>query len=149
MAENRSVFVAGGTGYLGRHLIPQLLSRGHEVRALVRAGSEKKLPSGCAAVSGNPLQEGSYANHLRPGDTLVHLVGVPKPNPWKGAQFRAVDLVAGRNAISAATAAGIGHFVYVSVAHPAPVMESYIEVRVECEQRLRSSGLNATILRPW
>ena len=42
----RHVFVTGGTGYLGRPLIRELLIRGHTVRALVRPGSEKKLPAG-------------------------------------------------------------------------------------------------------
>jgi len=37
----------------------------------------------------------------------------------------------------------------VSVAHPAPVMKAYIAVRVECEDFLRNSGMNATILRSW
>ncbi|HEX8925018.1 MAG TPA: hypothetical protein VF786_04460, partial [Terriglobales bacterium] len=45
--------------------------------------------------------------------------------------------------------AGIQHFVYLSVAHPAPVMKSYIAVRAECEQALLASGMNVTILRPW
>jgi len=39
--------------------------------------------------------------------------------------------------------------VYVSVAHPAPMMKAYIAVRQECEALIRESGLPATILRPW
>jgi uncharacterized protein YbjT (DUF2867 family) len=53
------------------------------------------------------------------------------------------------NAIAAAANSRIGHFVYVSVAQPAPVMQAYIAARAECEQALRASGLNATVLRPW
>jgi uncharacterized protein YbjT (DUF2867 family) len=45
--------------------------------------------------------------------------------------------------------AAVEHLVYVSVAQPAPVMKAYIEVRAECESKIRASGLNATILRPW
>ena len=45
--------------------------------------------------------------------------------------------------------ARVAHFVYVSVAQPAPVMQSYVTARAECEQLLRASGLAATILRPW
>ena len=41
------------------------------------------------------------------------------------------------------------HFVYVSVAQPAPMMKAYIEVRAQCEQKIRGSRMNATILRPW
>jgi uncharacterized protein YbjT (DUF2867 family) len=39
--------------------------------------------------------------------------------------------------------------VYVSVAQPAPVLQAYVETRVEAEAMLRQSGLDATILRPW
>jgi uncharacterized protein YbjT (DUF2867 family) len=76
-------------------------------------------------------------------------VGVAHPSPAKAAEFRNIDLVAGREAVSAGVAAGIRHFVYVSVAHPAPMMKAYIAVREECESMIRASGLNATILRPW
>jgi uncharacterized protein YbjT (DUF2867 family) len=51
--------------------------------------------------------------------------------------------------VAAATKAGARHFIYVSVAHPAPVMKAYIEVRMECEGMIRDSGMPATILRPW
>jgi nucleoside-diphosphate-sugar epimerase len=59
--HGRCVFMTGGTGYMGQRLITSLLERGHEVRALVRAGSEKKLPAGCTAVPGNALEGESYA----------------------------------------------------------------------------------------
>ena len=148
-AERRSVFVAGGTGYIGQRLIPRLLERGHEVRALARPGSERKLPQGCTAVMGNALDGESYAGNVSPADTFVQLVGVAHPSPARAAEFRNIDLPAGLGAIAAAKSAGIGHFVYVSVAHPAPMMQAYIAVRTECEKAIESAGLHATILRPW
>lgn len=146
---NRNIFIAGGTGYIGSRLIPMLLNRGHDVRALTRSGSSHKLPQGCEAVIGDPLDLDSFAQQIRPSDTFVQLVGVPKPSPAKAAQFRAVDLPAIRAAVPAAVEAGIKHFVYVSVAHPAPIMKAYIEVRAEGEELIRKSGLKATVLRPW
>ena len=53
--QRHRVFITGGSGYMGQRLIPRLLERGHEVRALVRPGSEKKLPPGCTPVFGNAL----------------------------------------------------------------------------------------------
>jgi uncharacterized protein YbjT (DUF2867 family) len=147
--EQRSVFIAGGTGYMGQRLIPRLLQRGHEVRALVRPGSEEKLPRGCTAVVGNALDATSYADGVSPAGTFVQLVGVAHPSPAKAAEFRKIDLPAGLGAVSAAKSAGVRHFVYVSVAHPAPMMKAYIAVRSECEAALESAGLNTTILRPW
>ena len=43
----------------------------------------------------------------------------------------------------------MAHFVYVSVAQPAPIMHAYIAVRQEGESAIGRAGLTATILRPW
>ncbi|HKP73956.1 MAG TPA: NAD(P)H-binding protein, partial [Longimicrobiaceae bacterium] len=145
----RQVFVTGGTGYVGRRLVAELVARGHAVRCLVRPGSERGLPPGAEAVAGNALDRATFTHAVRPGDTFVQLVGVPKPNPRKAAQFRAVDLVSARESAAAAQAAGAGHFVYVSVAHPASVMKVYQEVRMEGERMVRATGLPATFVRPW
>ena len=142
----RRVFVTGGTGYIGRPLIRDLLARGHLVRALVRAGSEGKIPE-AAGVVGDAL--GDFAALIPPADTLVHLVGTPHPGPHKARQFRGVDLVSIRCSVAAATRAAVRHLVYVSVAHPAPVMHAYIAARQEGEALVAASGLAATILRPW
>ena len=125
----RDVFVTGATGYIGRALVPALLARGHTVRALVRPGSEAKLAPGALAVMGDALHAASFRDAVPPADTFVHLVGTPRPNPFKGRQFREVDLVSIRAAIEAASYARVQHFVYVSVAHPAPIMAAYIDVR--------------------
>jgi uncharacterized protein YbjT (DUF2867 family) len=148
-SDSRRVFITGGTGYLGSSLIPILLERGHRVRALVRPNSKGKVTVGCEVVSGDPLDANSYRNLIRPADTFIHLVGVPHPSPSKGEQFRIVDLVSAREAINVAAELGMQHFIYLSVAHPAPMMKSFIAVRAECEQMIHQKHLNSTILRPW
>ena len=144
-----NVFICGATGYMGRVLVAELLGRGHTVSALARAGSESRVPAGCRIVQGNALEGRSYVRALAPSDTLVQMVGTPKPNPFKGEQFRAVDLVAGLEAVRAAAESGVRHLVYVSVAHPAPMMKEYIEVRSQVESAIVDAGVNATVLRPW
>lgn len=143
------VFITGGTGYMGRSLIPRLLERGHKVAALARPGSEGKVPAGCEVVVGDALDGSSYVGRLQPGETFVQLVGVAHPGPAKAAQFETIDKKSGLEAIRAAKQAGIGHFVYVSVAHPAPAMHAYIAARSACEAEIQNQALNATILRPW
>ncbi|MFL6566777.1 MAG: SDR family oxidoreductase [Burkholderiales bacterium] len=143
------VFVTGATGYMGRALITALLRRGHAVRALARKESTQHVPAGAETVVGNALEPGTFADKVAPADTLVHLVGTPHPSPAKAASFQAVDLPSVDAALVAARAARIAHFVYVSVAQPAPVMQAYIAVRQEGEARIRASGIPATILRPW
>ena len=145
----RTVFVSGGTGYVGASLIPRLLATGHDVRALARPRSHTKLPPGCEVVIGDALRAGTFREAVTGAGTLIHLVGTPHPAPWKGEQFRAVDRVSFQASLDAALSAKVGHFVYVSVAHPAPVMKDYIAVRSACERDLRDSGVVATVLRPW
>ncbi len=143
------IVVTGGTGYMGQRLIREFVSRGHSLTAVVRAGSEKSLPPGCTAVTGDVLNRGSYANHVPGHSMFVQLVGVSHPSPAKAQQFVEIDERSATEAIRVARDAGINHFVYVSVAHPAPAMQAYVAVRTRCESAIGDSGLNATILRPW
>jgi len=143
------VFVTGGTGYLGRPLIEALLAKGFAVHALARPQSARELPPGSLAVIGDALDERAFSSAIPAGATFVHLIGTPRPNPSKAAEFRRVDLVSIKAAVAAARRAGVGHFVYVSVAHPAPVMRAYIAVREEGERLVLAGGMRATILRPW
>lgn len=147
--NRQRIFVTGATGYLGSRLIPMLRERGHDVTALVRESSVKKVPVGCRVVIGDPLNAETFTESVRGNDTLVQLVGVPKPSPWKGAQFRAIDGPSARASIAAASTAAVRHVVYVSVAHPAPIMREYIAVRRDCEAAIAAAGLLATVLRPW
>jgi uncharacterized protein YbjT (DUF2867 family) len=144
-----SVFVTGGTGYLGRALIRELLGRGHRVKALVRPGSESRLPKEAEPVVGDALDGSSYKDGAAGAEVFVHLVGTPRPTPWKTAQFRRVDLGSAIQAGEVARAVGVKRFVYVSVANPAPVMRSYIAIRLEAEAYLTKLGLFCIFLRPW
>jgi uncharacterized protein YbjT (DUF2867 family) len=147
-SARHNVFLTGGTGYMGSRLVRLLLARGHYVKALTRIPSVQNLSLESDPVFGSALSE-DYAKFVQGSDTFVHLVGVSHPSPAKAAEFRSIDLVALRVAVNVAKASGIQHFVFVSVAHPAPAMQAYIEVRMECEQIIGQSGLHATILRPW
>ena len=147
MSASKTVFIAGATGYIGQRLCARLMQRGHTVFALARPGSQGKLPSACRVVLGDALNGDSYADQVPPGCVFVHLVGVAHPSPTKAQQFIDIDLTSARASLSAAQHAA--HFVYMSVAQPAPVMAAYIRVRQEVEQLIQRSGLGASILRPW
>lgn len=149
MSDTKRVFLTGGTGYIGSRLALALQQRGYVVRALVRPGSESRLPRGVNPVPGDALDQRTYAASVAPADTFVHLVGVSHPSPAKAEQFRTIDLASAREAVAAASAAGVSHFVYVSVAHPAPVLSAYWTARAEAETLIRAADLAATILRPW
>lgn len=100
-------------------------------------------------MRGNALDRSTFGPQVAPSDTFIQLVGVPHPSPAKAQQFRDVDLVSVRESVAAARDAGVAHFIYLSVAQPAPVMQAYVAVRAEGERLLRKSGMPATFVRPW
>jgi 2-alkyl-3-oxoalkanoate reductase len=76
------IVVIGATGVLGRHVIPRLLERGHEVRAVVRQESQvKSLQAvGVQAVLGDILEADSLIQATSSCDAALHLAtAIPKP----------------------------------------------------------------------
>ncbi len=146
----KTIFITGGTGYLGSRLIKILLKKRHEVIALVRPGSEGKLPAGCAFVLGNAFDPDTFSSKIPEGSVFIQLLGVPHPSPKKKKEFVSIDLASARASAAAAKKAGVGHFIYVSVAmEPTSVMRDYQQARAQAEQVLLETGLPLTFIRPW
>jgi len=146
---NKNIFITGGTGYIGSRLIPVLIKNGFNITALVRNKSKSAFSSDCNIVEGNALNKDSYKNFLTSNNTFIHLIGVSHPGPGKKDEFKKIDLKSIEEAVNCAAEFGIKHFIYLSVAHPAPVMKEFIEVRIKGEEMLKASGLKCSFIRPW
>jgi uncharacterized protein YbjT (DUF2867 family) len=150
MQQPLPVFITGGTGYMGTRLIRELLQRGHRVIALVRMGSEHKLPWGATPVIGDYFDPASFMQYIPEGSVFVQLLGVAHPSPKKAQQFREIDLISVKASAIAAKMAGVSHFIYVSVAMaPSSIMAAYQQVRKEGEEICIEEQLNCTFIRPW
>lgn len=144
------IFITGGTGYIGKRLIKQLVASGHDVTALVRKGSEHKLPAGVRAIIGDPLNAATFQNWIPKGATFIQLLGVSHPSPQKKAQFRSVDLQSVKASAEAAVKANASHFIYISVAMTeTKVMKEFRAIRKEAEALLLTKNLPCTFIRPW
>lgn len=106
---SRIVAITGGTGFVGRHLVPALLTEGWEVRSLVR-----RLPdaTGCDVVVGDLADKAALARLVRGADAVVHLAGAIKARSAEDFMRANRD---GTAALAAtAASAGVGRFVLVS-----------------------------------
>ena len=115
------VFVAGGTGALGRRLVPQLLARGHQVTATTsKPGRLAELERmGADAVVMDGLDEASVGEAVAAAkpDTVVHQMTAIAGKPdikhmdrWFGTTNR-LRTEGTDHLLAAAEASGVGHVV--------------------------------------
>lgn len=130
----KQILVTGGTGRLGRALVPRLLDMGHDVRVLTR---RKREPAAHRWVVGDLRTRSGLTGAALEADVIIHLA----TTNGRG------DVAATDNLIEAAKAAGHPHLVYVSIVGIDNVALGYYRAKLACERRVEDSGLPWTILR--
>ncbi|EJN00609.1 NAD(P)H-binding protein [Phyllobacterium sp. YR531] len=121
-------FVAGATGNVGRHLVPELIWNGHDVRALTRNPMQANLPPRTQIVHGDLNDVSSFEEALQ-GVTGLHLITIG------GDDYE--PLRNGDAILAAAISAGVKRVTVLSDGREGPI-----------EKAVRRSGLEWTILMP-
>jgi len=137
------ILLTGGTGTLGRQMLPLLRAAGQKVRVLSRRAGEDA--DGVEYVTGD-LATGEGIDAAVTGvETVVHCAGSAKGDDLKA-----------RNLVRAASGAGVQHLVYISVvgADRVPVssradraMFGYYAAKLGGERAVAESGIPWTTLR--
>lgn len=143
------ILVAGGTGTLGRSLIPLLIARGESVRVLTRDPGRGRhlVAAGVEMVVGDVRDREVVAKATVGVRTVVSAVQGFGGAGALGA--RAIDRDGNFNLIDAAEAAGVEHFVLVSIQQASPVHPiELFRMKAAAELRLKASRLSWTIVRP-
>jgi NADH dehydrogenase len=154
------VFLTGGTGFVGRHILKKLLADGHSVRLLRRCAIDQSLTTVLSPfephdwkarlrnVPGDVVTTGTLLDYGMEGcDAVIHLVGIIAE---KGTNtFDAVHHLGTRNVVEAAKRAGIRRFVHMSALGARPDgVAGYQTSKWKGEEAVRGSGIPFCILRP-
>ncbi len=133
-----TILVTGATGRVGRHVVDQLLSRGAQVRALVRDPLKANLPAGVEIAQGDLLDIESLRRAFAGVSTLFLL------NAVSGDEFTQALIT-----LNIARDMGIDRVVYVSVIHSDRFVNvPHFAVKAGAERMLAQMDFSATILRP-
>lgn len=140
------IALTGGTGFIGRHLLPLLHEAGHEVRQLRRMPGDGQGSRG--VVVGSLADRAALDGLARDRDVLVHVAGTVRAvDPG---DFRKVNAEGTRLVAEAAQAAGVKRMVLVSsLAARHPEASVYARSKAEGEAAARSAFAGTlAVLRP-
>jgi uncharacterized protein YbjT (DUF2867 family) len=129
------ILVTGGTGTLGRHVVPMLRDAGRTVRVLTRR-SRESADDGVEYVTGDLLQDTGVGPAVAGVHTVLHLAGSNKG-----------DDEATRHLVRAAVEAGVRHLVVISVIGADTVPLGFLRTKLAAERIAAESGLPWTVLR--
>lgn len=132
------VLVTGGTGMLGRRLVPQLLDRGHEVRVLSRHGGSVDPRAESLQVDVQDADPTRYAVHG--ADAVIHAASSPRRNADR------VEVMGTSNVVDALRQTG-GHLIYVSIVGVDKHRFSYYKAKRAAEVVVEESHVPWTIQR--
>jgi NADH dehydrogenase len=143
------VLITGGTGYIGSRLRERIRDEGHDVRLLVRIGSEDKVDSSYEVVSGDIFNTNACLRACDGCDAVVHLVGIIREFPSKGITFDQYHRAATANIVDAARRNGVPRFIHMSALGTREgAASAYHQTKWAAEQVVQGSGLRWTIFRP-
>lgn len=145
------MLVAGGTGFIGRHLAAELTDRGHSVTALSRDPDPGVVPAEVKTRAGDLTSVDELPEAVAGHDAVVHLVSLSPLYQPRGGETRHEDIIVGgtRNLVRAMERAGVDRLVYQSGLGADPDGTThYIRAKGRAEGIVRSSDLDWTITRP-
>ncbi|WP_156253066.1 SDR family oxidoreductase [Pseudactinotalea terrae] len=128
------ILVTGGTGTIGRRVVPLLRNAGQDVRVLSRRGGLDE--PGLTHVEGDTVAGRGLAEALEHVDVVLHLAGGAKGD----------DTAAG-NLAAAAHDAGVRHLILISVVGADTMPIGYFRAKADAERAIAGSGVPWTVLR--
>jgi uncharacterized protein YbjT (DUF2867 family) len=142
--NDRLLAVTGATGFIGRHLVSNLLAKGYRVRALVRQPQDYKI-EGVEARRADIFDKASLPAALDGVNTAFYLVHSMMN---KGSEFAQMDREGALNFLNAAENSGVQRIIYLGgLGETGPELSEHLKSRAEVGRILQSGRVRTTVLR--
>ncbi|HCR70378.1 MAG TPA: nucleoside-diphosphate sugar epimerase, partial [Anaerolineae bacterium] len=142
------IAITGGTGFIGRHLAKDLISRGHEVIIISRGYYTRNTQpiEGATFIQLDANDTAKLTEAFRGCNAVAHCAGTSVEDGKQTLQQLHAD--GARSAVTAAENAGVKKFVLLSYLSVRPNTSSqYLDTKWQGEEIVRASKLNYTILK--
>jgi uncharacterized protein YbjT (DUF2867 family) len=144
------IFVTGGTGFVGGHVVRELRSRDLPVRCLVRNPNKaaKLSAADVELVEGDVTDPESVRRGIAGCETVVHLVAIRQGSEE---QFRRIMVEGTRALLSAAEEAGVQRFVHMSALGTSEATKDsvpYYRAKWDSERLVEGAAIPHVIFRP-
>ncbi|ESP89420.1 SDR family oxidoreductase [Candidatus Halobonum tyrrellensis] len=144
-----NVFVAGGTGFVGRSLCAVLADRGHAVTAASRSPDPSGLPPGVDTAAVDVTDPDHLSDAVAGHDAVVNLVALPSHVQPRGRSHDAVHRGGTRNLVRACGERGVDRFVQISgLGVDGGAHTAYFAAKRRAERLVRRSDLEWVVYRP-
>lgn len=146
-SDRPSIFIAGATGYLGRHLCAEYQSRGWHVSALVRDIERAGDLAADRLVEAQATRPETLAGVIDGADAVVSSIGITRQTD--GLTYQDVDFQANVNLLVEAERAGVERFGYVHVLNADEMQQvPLVAAKAAFVRRLRESRIPSTVVAP-
>lgn len=138
--------VTGATGYIGGHLVPVLLERGHTVLALARQPdklADRPWRDHIEVARGDLGDAASLTAAFEGVDVVYYLVH----SMGSSSDFVREEERSANNVVAAAKRAGVRRFVYLSGLHPDGELSPHLQSRTAVGDILIDSGIETVVLQ--
>ncbi len=143
------VFITGGSGFVGREIIQQLVAKNYAVRALVRQADALDDFGGIETIIGDTTQPETLRDQLTGCDAVIHLVGIIREFTGRGVTFKRLHVDSTDHVLNATEEQGIKRYLQMSAnGTRANAVTNYHQSKWEAEELVRQSNLDWTIFRP-
>ncbi len=145
------IVVFGGTGFLGRRLVPELLRRGFRVTVPSRNRERQRelfvLP-GVEVVSADVYAAADLRSLLQGAYAAINLVGILNERGRSGHGFRRAHVEFTDGLIAACRASGVRRLLQTSALNAGRGESHYLRTRGQADEHVRDSALDWTIFQP-
>ncbi len=158
-SQNQKIFIIGGTGFVGRVVLKELIRQNFNVKIFIRKNSEYKIRDICfyadskninmELIDGDINDIDRLSDIIKDCHAVINLLGIIRENKRKNITYKNIHINAVSNIVAACTKSGVTRFIHISaLGSREDINMPYFYSKYIGEKIVKEKGLEWTIFKP-